>query len=165
MANGGGSVSRRRAANFAVPAHHTAEAYLDAYTSIAGSNPDSALFRSASRQANVLTERAMSRGDTLRMIKRRARCAGISHDVLPHISCYGDHGVSFKWGTIENAQAIAAHESPRTTKLYDRTSARLRSMRLSGYGSDLTQRHDPSSRLLGTFLLRLVLKPFCKRVG
>jgi len=26
-----------------------------------------------------------------------------------------------KW-TIENAQAIAAHESPRTTKLYDRTS-------------------------------------------
>jgi hypothetical protein len=24
-------------------------------------------------------------------------------------------------GTIENAQAIASHESPRTTKLYDRT--------------------------------------------
>jgi hypothetical protein len=24
-------------------------------------------------------------------------------------------------GTIENAQGIAAHESPRTTKLYDRT--------------------------------------------
>jgi hypothetical protein len=27
-----------------------------------------------------------------------------------------------KGGTIENAQAIAAHASPRTTKLYDRTS-------------------------------------------
>jgi hypothetical protein len=25
-------------------------------------------------------------------------------------------------GTIEGAQAIAAHESPRTTKLYDRTT-------------------------------------------
>jgi hypothetical protein len=25
-------------------------------------------------------------------------------------------------GTIENAQAIAAHESARTTKLYDRTN-------------------------------------------
>jgi hypothetical protein len=24
-------------------------------------------------------------------------------------------------GALENAQAIAAHESPRTTKLYDRT--------------------------------------------
>jgi hypothetical protein len=31
-------------------------------------------------------------------------------------------------GTIENAQVIAAHESPRTTKLYDRTVMRLRSM-------------------------------------
>lgn len=27
--------------------------------------------------------------------------------------------------TCENAQAIAAHESPRTTKLYDRTSDEL----------------------------------------
>jgi hypothetical protein len=26
-----------------------------------------------------------------------------------------------KIGTLENAQAMAAHESPRTTKLYDRT--------------------------------------------
>ena len=25
-------------------------------------------------------------------------------------------------GTLDNAQAMAAHESPRTTKLYDRTS-------------------------------------------
>lgn len=28
-------------------------------------------------------------------------------------------------GTIENAQAIAAHESSRTTKLYDRTGDSL----------------------------------------
>jgi len=28
-------------------------------------------------------------------------------------------------GTVEKAQAIAAHESPRTTKLYDRTSDKL----------------------------------------
>ena len=33
------------------------------------------------------------------------------------ITAYLENG-----GTIENAQAIAAHESPRTTKLYDRTS-------------------------------------------
>jgi hypothetical protein len=25
-------------------------------------------------------------------------------------------------GTLENAQSIAAHQSPRTTKLYDRTT-------------------------------------------
>jgi len=28
-------------------------------------------------------------------------------------------------GTIENAQAIAAYNSPRTTKLYDRTSEEI----------------------------------------
>jgi hypothetical protein len=28
-------------------------------------------------------------------------------------------------GTLENAQAMAARESPRTTKLYDRTSDKL----------------------------------------
>ena len=33
------------------------------------------------------------------------------------ITAYLENG-----GTIENAQAMAAHESPRTTKLYDRTS-------------------------------------------
>jgi hypothetical protein len=33
------------------------------------------------------------------------------------ITAYLENG-----GTIENAQAIAAHESPRTTKLYDRTN-------------------------------------------
>jgi integrase len=28
-------------------------------------------------------------------------------------------------GTLENAQAMAAHESPRTTKLYDRTDDQI----------------------------------------
>jgi integrase len=28
-------------------------------------------------------------------------------------------------GALEHAQAMAAHESPRTTKLYDRTKERL----------------------------------------
>jgi integrase len=28
-------------------------------------------------------------------------------------------------GTLEHARAMAAHESPRTTKLYDRTKERL----------------------------------------
>lgn len=53
---------------YEVPAHHNAEAYLDASIRATG------------------------------------------------IPAYLDNG-----GTIENAQAIAAHESPRTTKLYDRT--------------------------------------------
>ena len=35
-----------------------------------------------------------------------------------------DRGVTLG-GTLEHAQEMAAHESPRTTKLYDRTKERL----------------------------------------
>jgi integrase len=57
------------------------------------------------------------------MIKRRSRLAGLSEKICCHtfratgITTYLENG-----GTIERAQAIANHESPRTTKLYDRTS-------------------------------------------
>ena len=91
-----------------VPAHHAAEAYLDAYLFAAGIAEDkkSPLFRSVARHG-LLSDRQMTRNDAFRMVKRRA--AGIT--------AYLENG-----GTIEKAQAIAAHESPRTTKLYDRTS-------------------------------------------
>lgn len=107
-----------------VPAHHNAEEYLDEYLDIAGihKQPRSPLFRTVDR-AGRLTDRPVTRNDVFRMIKRRARQAGLPATTCCHtfratgITAYLDNG-----GTIENAQAIAAHESPRTTKLYDRTS-------------------------------------------
>ena len=69
-----------------------------------------------------LTANRLTRNDALRMVKRRVREAGLPSTVCCHsfratgITAYLENG-----GTIENAQAIAAHESPRTTKLYDRT--------------------------------------------
>jgi integrase/recombinase XerD len=57
------------------------------------------------------------------MIKRRGRHAGLPESVCCHsfratgITCYLLNG-----GTLEKAQQIANHESPRTTKLYDRTT-------------------------------------------
>ena len=41
-------------------------------------------------------------------------------DVLPHVSGNGHHGVSVKRGTLEHAQRIAGHASPKTTKLHPR---------------------------------------------
>lgn len=107
-----------------VPAHHNAEAYVDAYIRAAGiaDHMKKPLFRTISKYRQ-LTERPMYRADVLRMIKRRAEDAGLPATTCCHtfratgITAYLENG-----GTIENAQAIAAHESPRTTKLYDRTS-------------------------------------------
>lgn len=107
-----------------VPAHHNAEAYLDAYVEAAGIAQDrkGPLFRTIDK-TRKLTSRPMDPNDALRMIKRRAGEAGLSPDVCCHtfratgITAYLENG-----GTIEKAQQIAAHESPKTTKLYDRTS-------------------------------------------
>jgi integrase/recombinase XerD len=106
-----------------VPAHHNAEAYLDAYLVAVGIRGDkkSPLFRSVDKRKKI-TANPMTRTDVLRMVKRRALGAGLPSSTCCHtfratgITAYLENG-----GTIENAQAIAAHESPRTTKLYDRT--------------------------------------------
>jgi site-specific recombinase XerD len=107
-----------------VPAHHNADEYLDAYLMATGiaSDKKSPLFRSIDRSGFV-TERRIHRNDALRMVKRRVRAVGLSQKTSCHsfratgITAYLENG-----GTLENAQAIASHESARTTKLYDRTS-------------------------------------------
>jgi integrase len=55
------------------------------------------------------------------MVKRRARAAGLPERICCHIfRATGITAYLACGGTIEHAQRIAAHESPRTTKLYDR---------------------------------------------
>ena len=56
------------------------------------------------------------------MIKRRAVAAGIKSPVSCHtFRATGITQYLLNNGTLEKAQLMAAHESPRTTKLYDRT--------------------------------------------
>lgn len=108
-----------------VPVHHLAEEYLDAYLAAAdiAEDKNTPLFRTTNGQSRKLTNNPLSRFDAWKLIKRRATEAGLSAAVTCHtfratgITAYLENG-----GTIEHAQQIAAHESPRTTKLYDRTS-------------------------------------------
>lgn len=107
-----------------VPAHHNAEEYLDAYiaaTGIAGQK-GTPLWRSMTKERSY-GENRVSRFDVYRMIKRRVRQIEMGAAANCHtFRATGITAYLLNGGNIENAQAIAAHESPRTTKLYDRTS-------------------------------------------
>jgi integrase len=107
-----------------MPAHHKLEAFIDEYLEAAGigAASKSPLFRAAIGRAGTLSLRGMNRIDAYRMVQRRALKAGLPVLIGCHtfratgITAYLEAG-----GSLENAQAMAAHESPRTTKLYDRT--------------------------------------------
>jgi site-specific recombinase XerD len=112
-----------------MPCHHSLAEALRAYIDAAGIAEDRKgfLFRtSRGHTATVLSEQPMTQPDAWRMIRRRAVAAGIHAPIGNHsfratgITAYLSNG-----GALEHAQEMAAHESPRTTKLYDRTKERL----------------------------------------
>lgn len=110
-----------------VPAHHRLQEYLDAYIEAAGiaDDKDGWLFQSVNR-SKELTGKQLNRRKAWKMVKRRARQAGIAKDISPHsmratgITAFLENG-----GELEAAQRIAAHADARTTKLYDRRNQRI----------------------------------------
>ena len=107
-----------------VPAHHRAAETLDDYLEAGELDEAKApLFQSVDPAGRRLTGRALSRRLVLAMIKRRAAAADLSPLTCCHtfratgITAYLSNG-----GTLEHAQRIAGHASPKTTKLYDRTA-------------------------------------------
>jgi integrase len=112
-----------------MPCHHALAEELHAYIAAAGIGDDRNgwLFRtSKGTKGATLSALPMTQADAWRMVRRRAEDAGIKVPVGCHtfratgITVYLANG-----GTLEHAQAMAAHESPRTTKLYDRNMERL----------------------------------------
>ena len=97
-----------------VPAHHTAQEYVDAYLEAAriGEDRRGPLFRSCRPgRREALQDRAMSRVNALKMIKRRARRAGLPAEISAH---------SFRGTGITEYLRNGGHESTRTTQLYNR---------------------------------------------
>ena len=97
-----------------VPAHHNAEEYLDAYLEAAGIGDDKGtpLWRSMTK-GGTFTPNRMHRVDVFRMIKRRVRQAELG--VAANCHTFRATGITaylLNGGSVENAQAIAAHESP-----------------------------------------------------
>jgi integrase len=113
----------------AMPCHYALAEALHAYTAAARIAEDRKgfLFRpSRGHMGTVLADRPMRQSDAWRMIRRRALAVGIISPIGNHsfratgITAYLSNG-----DALEHAQEMAAHESPRTTKLYDRTKERL----------------------------------------
>jgi site-specific recombinase XerD len=113
----------------AMPCHHALAEALRAYIDATGIAEDRKgwLFRtSPGHNANHLSDQPMNQSAAWTMIRRRAAAAGIHAPIGNHsfratgITAYLGNG-----GALEHAQEMAAHESPRTTKLYDRTKERL----------------------------------------
>jgi integrase len=121
-------IARKGGKQHEVLAHHNAEAYLVAYLGSAGIMHEKRvpLSRSVDRHRQ-LTTRLMTRTDVLRMTKLRALDAGLPTSTCCYtfratgITAYLSNG-----DTIENAQAIATDESPRTTKVYVARATRSR---------------------------------------
>jgi len=112
-----------------MPCHHALAEALRAYIDATGIAEDRKgfLFRtSPGHNGMALTEQPMDQSAAWLMIRRRALAAGIMAPIGNHsfratgITAYLANG-----GALEHAQEMAAHESPRTTKLYDRTRERL----------------------------------------
>jgi site-specific recombinase XerD len=112
-----------------MPCHHSLAEALRAYLDAAGIEGDRKgfLFRTSKGHRGVeLAQEPMGQPDAWRMIRRRAATVGIFAPIGNHsfratgITAYLSNG-----GALEHAQEMAAHESPRTTKLYDRTKERL----------------------------------------
>jgi len=81
--------------------------------------------------------------DVWRMIHRRLKEAGIKPLAGCHsfratgITCYLQNK-----GTLEKAQAMVSHSSPRTTKLYDRTSDQIPLLLLQQVAREFCRYHE-----------------------
>jgi integrase/recombinase XerD len=112
-----------------MPTHHNLDRYLEEYITATGIARDhkGPLFRTTRGRSGELAGNPLLQSDVWRMVRRRAFAAGIKTEIGCHtfratgITAYLKNG-----GRLEIAQQMAAHESARTTGLYDRRSDEVR---------------------------------------
>ncbi|HSZ79847.1 MAG TPA: tyrosine-type recombinase/integrase [Chthoniobacterales bacterium] len=105
-----------------MPVHHLLEQILNEYVEAVCLRSGEPLFQSVNSAGTAVTGRALNRYNAWAAIRKRAKAAGFLTPVGCHtwratgITIYLEND-----GRLEHAQQMAGHESPRTTKLYDRT--------------------------------------------
>ena len=112
-----------------VPAHNLAQEYVDAYLEAVevGDDRRGPLFRCcAVGRQDRLEDQGMLRATALRMIKRRARQAGLPAEICAH--SFRGTGITEYLrigGDLEVAAQIAGQESTRTTQFYNRVQEEI----------------------------------------
>ena len=99
---------------------------MDAYLEVAGISGEKDVFLFRTMGHVTGQPQPMVQADTYRMIQRRAKAAGIQTKIGNHtFRATGITAYLKNDGTLEKAQQMANHSSPRTTKLYDRRSEEI----------------------------------------
>jgi integrase/recombinase XerD len=106
-----------------VPVHHKAEECLDAYLAAAGiAGQGVTPFLRSNDSKRQLTEPALLPRNALAMVKPSSGQAELGNRLCNH--SYRGTGITNcleNGGSMDKAWQIAAHESSKTTRLYDRT--------------------------------------------
>lgn len=112
-----------------IPVRADLQGIIEAYIAAARIRPeekDAPLFRSAVRKTRVLTQRAISPKDILRMVKRRLKDAGLP----ANFSCHSFRATTLtdlleQGIPLEDVQYLAGHADARTTRLYCRAQQKV----------------------------------------
>lgn len=124
LSRGGGvgfACTRKAAKEHEAPCVSRLDTHLDTYIAAAGiaEDKDGPLFCTTGRSTGK--PHRMTQQEGYRMIARRAKDAGIETRIGNHsLRATGITDYLKSDGTLDHAQNMAAHSSPRTTKLYDR---------------------------------------------
>jgi site-specific recombinase XerD len=106
---------------YEAPCHHKLEILLDQYMAAAGivSDTDGPLFRTTGRSTGEMHR--LGQSDAYRMIRRRAKQAGIKTKIGNHsLRATGITDYLKSNGSLSEARKMANHADTRTTQLYDR---------------------------------------------
>jgi integrase/recombinase XerD len=113
----------------AIPCRADLQEFLLAYLELIdwkNASKESPLFRSVAGRTNVFTLKSIRSIDIYRMLKRRLLDAGLPTIFSPHsfrvttLTDLLEQGVP-----LEDAQYLAGHADPRTTRLYDRRKKKV----------------------------------------
>lgn len=88
--------------------------------------PKEPMFQAVDITKSRLKGTRIKRENVFQMVRRRARRAGLP----PTVNCHNFRATGItnylsNGGALEDARAIAAHESSQTMRLYDRTGDRI----------------------------------------